>query len=398
MRLVHLSDLHLGYRQFQRQTSAGINQREADVAAVFRNAIDKIIEIKPDLVLIAGDVFHNVRPPNQAILHAHKQFSRLVHALPDTVIVMVAGNHDAPRSAETVCILRLFSPLGIHVVDGEPRRLTFPEKDLAVLALPYTLAPRPTLSPDPAFGHNVLVMHSELTGIIPLSSADYERAALEVDPKEIGYDRWSYVAMGEYHIHRKLHRNAYYAGALEYTSFNIWGELQEEKEGRLKGKSIVEYDFETKKAKVHPLTPARELVDLSPISARGRTAIEVDAAIAENVARWPGGIDDRIVRQVVIDIPRHISRELDQRALRDYKRRALNFQLDARRPEVLRQTGVGAAGRKATLTDTVREWLWARTLPGEVSREALVELGLSYLRQAELAEHETLTVTTSERL
>ena len=66
MRLVHLSDLHLGYRQFQRQTAAGINQREADVASVFRAAIDKIIEIKPEIVLIAGDVFHNVRPPNPA--------------------------------------------------------------------------------------------------------------------------------------------------------------------------------------------------------------------------------------------------------------------------------------------------------------------------------------------
>jgi hypothetical protein len=30
---------------------------------------------------------------------------------------------------------------------------------------------------------------------------------------------------------------------------------------------------------------------------------------------------------------------------------------------VLRQTGSGAAGRRASLTDTVRDWLFARTLP-----------------------------------
>jgi exonuclease SbcD len=391
MRLVHLSDLHLGYRQFHRQTAAGINQREADVASVFRAAIDKIIEIKPEIVLIAGDVFHNVRPPNPAILLAFTQFSRLVHALPDALVVMVAGNHDAPRSAETVCILRLFSPLGIHVVDAEPRRLTFPERNLAVLAVPDTLAPRPSLDPDPAFERNILVMHSELRGIIPLSSADIERAALQVDPREIGYDRWSYVAMGEYHIHRKLHHNAFYSGALEYTSFNIWGEQQEEKEARLKGKGIVEYNLDTRKSVFHSLAPARPLVDLPVISGRGLTAIEVDAAIRDNVARWPGGIEDRIVRQVVIDIPRHVSRELDQRALRDYKRRALSFQLDTKRPDVLRQTGAGAAGRKASLTDTVREWLWARTIPPDVSREAIVDLGLGYLKLAESAEQETLT-------
>lgn len=390
MRLVHLSDLHLGYRQFQRQTAAGINQREADVALVFRTAIDKVIDLRPDLVLFAGDVFHNVRPPNPAILLAFTQFSRLVQALPDATVVMVAGNHDAPRSAETVCILRLFAPLGIHVVDAEARRLTFPERNLAVLAVPDTLAARPALTPDPGYRHNVLVMHSELRGVIPLSNADTERAALQVDPDDIGYDRWSYVAMGEYHVHRKLHANAFYSGSLEYTSFNIWGELQEEKEARLPGKGIVEFDLERRKKTFHPLAPARRLIDLPPLDARGMAAAEVDAIIRDHVATWPGGIDDGIVRQVVLDIPRHVSRELDQKALREYKRRALSFQLEPRRPEILRQQASGAAGRRASLTDTVRDWLAARTLPPDVPRDALVELGLRYLKEAETAETEAL--------
>ena len=55
MRLIHISDLHLGYRQYQRQTPTGINQREADVAAAFKRAIDKMIEVAPDLVLFAGE-------------------------------------------------------------------------------------------------------------------------------------------------------------------------------------------------------------------------------------------------------------------------------------------------------------------------------------------------------
>ena len=119
MRLVHLADIHLGFRQYQRQTPAGINQREADVATSMRRVIDKVIELKPDLVLIAGDVFHAVRPPNPAILHAFIQFSRLRANLPDARIVMVAGNHDTPRTAETGCILKLFAPLGIEVVHDD---------------------------------------------------------------------------------------------------------------------------------------------------------------------------------------------------------------------------------------------------------------------------------------
>jgi exonuclease SbcD len=101
MRIVHLADIHLGFRQYQRQNHAGFNQREADVAASLRKVIDKVIELRPDLVLIAGDVFHTVRPTNPAILHAFNEFSRLVTMVPETSVVMVAGNHDTPRTAES---------------------------------------------------------------------------------------------------------------------------------------------------------------------------------------------------------------------------------------------------------------------------------------------------------
>src|SRR5579872_7205375 len=143
MRLVHLSDLHLGYRQYQRLTPGGINQRESDVAQAFRRAIDGVIALAPDVVVLAGDIFHTVRPTNPAIVFAFQQFARLRAALPNAIIVMSAGNHDTPRAAETGCILRLFAPLGIHVVDAAPERLSFPERRLSILAVPDTVAARP---------------------------------------------------------------------------------------------------------------------------------------------------------------------------------------------------------------------------------------------------------------
>ena len=115
MRLVHLSDLHLGFRQYHRQTPAGMNQREADVAATFSRAVDQIITLAPELVVIGGDVFHTVRPANTAILHAVREFGRLHAALPETVVVIAAGNHDMPRSTESSGILRLL---------GRPDRCT----------------------------------------------------------------------------------------------------------------------------------------------------------------------------------------------------------------------------------------------------------------------------------
>ena len=53
MKLAHIPDTHLGIRQYHRQTSSGINQREADVAQAFRTTIDGVIGAQPDLVVFA---------------------------------------------------------------------------------------------------------------------------------------------------------------------------------------------------------------------------------------------------------------------------------------------------------------------------------------------------------
>ena len=101
MKLAHLADLHLGFRQLERQTPRGGNQREADVAEAFQRAVDDIVEQRPDLIIIAGDVFHSVRPTNPAILFLFKKLAELRAGLPESRIVLVAGNHDTPRPSDT---------------------------------------------------------------------------------------------------------------------------------------------------------------------------------------------------------------------------------------------------------------------------------------------------------
>src|SRR5687767_9098366 len=132
MRLVHLADLHLGYRQYQRLTPAGINQRESDVALSFKRAVDQVIALRPDLVVVAGDVFHSSRPSNAAILHAFRQFLRLRNELPKSPIVMVAGTHDTPRTSESGSIMGLFEQIGVFVASSEAKLFPFPELDLEV--------------------------------------------------------------------------------------------------------------------------------------------------------------------------------------------------------------------------------------------------------------------------
>jgi len=390
VRLVHFSDLHLGFRQYQRQTSAGINQREADVAASFTRAIDKCIALAPDVVLIGGDVFHTVRPTNTAILHAFNQFARLVQALPKTHVIIAAGNHDMPRSSETICILRLFAaPLGIHVADREAKRFPFEELQLSVLAVPDLPPGTVDLSPDPAFKYNVLVLHGEVQGVLPQAErAEHpDRAAMRIPLEEIAKPGWDYVALGHYHVYKRVAEHVYYSGSVDYTSTNPWGELAEEKAAKLPGKGMIERDLTTGKQQFHPLPVARPVLDLAAIDGRGMSAADLDVAIQRAVSRIPDGIDGKVVRLVVNNVPRHIAREIDHKALRELQRRALHFQLDTRRPEVVRpQKGGGAPGRRPSLAETLREALVARSLPAGVERDPLVELGLRYLEEAERAE------------
>lgn len=387
MRLVHLSDLHLGYRQYQRLTPLGINQREADVAATFRTAIDRVIALRPNAVVIAGDIFHSVRPTNQAILHAFIQFARLRQSLPEAAIVLVAGNHDVPRLAETGGILQLFAQLGLIVVDREPKRLSFPEHHLAVLAIPGGPGiQKPALTLDPDHRFNVLVAHGTVPGVVP-QMPGYEPVN-EYSRAELMSAQWTYVAMGDYHVYQEVADNVYYSGSIEYTSLNPWRDVDAELERNAseRGKGFVERNLETGEHTFHLVPAARKLLDLGPIQAKNLGAAEIDARIKEIVDKVKGGIDDQVVRLIVRDVSRQVARELDHRAIREYKRRALNFHLDLRRPEVFRRESTGGApGRRVELREVVGEKLRARPLDADIDREAFVAGGVAYLDEANAA-------------
>jgi len=385
LRLVHLSDLHLGFRQYQRLTPGGINQREADVAGAFKRALDLTVSLKPDIVLLAGDIFHTVRPTNPAILHAFQQFARLRQELPDAAIIMAAGNHDIPKTAETGCILRLFSPLGIHVADRKAELFDdFGQLDLSVLAVPGD----PALSDTTEFNHNgskrynILLSHLLLPEVKPHYLGSSDRASLEIRKEDLNASKWSYIALGHYHVHHQIAPNAFYGGSIEYTSSNPWGELDEEHDRGLPGKGIVEFDLDTGEYRFHHVPPARQHIDLPFIAAAALSAKEIDEKIRQCVDDC-AGIDDQVVRLVIRDLPRHIMRELDPKALREFRRRALHFHLDTRRPEILRTAAHGAPGRRPSLAEMVREKLQSRMLSSDIDREALVALALHYLQEVE---------------
>ena len=390
MKLAHLADLHLGFRQFDRQTSKGANQREVDVAEAFRRAVDDILEQKPDLIVIAGDLFHSVRPTNAAILYCFRQLHRVRTGLPNAPIVVIAGEHDTPRSTETGSILRLYEALGVEIAVEEARRVVLPKLDCAVLAVPQQAlakADRPALRPEPGGPTlNVLVTHGVYGGL------GEERGTMEYGGAQLTRDllapeKWDYIALGHYHTAQSVATNAWYSGSLEYLPPNPWGQIQDDADAakgkkRRAGKGYLLVELPGARVTFRPIEPARRHLDLPFIQGAGLNAKELDAAIAERVNAVK--IDDQIVRLVAWDVDRATTRDLDHAAIRAYKARALNFQLDLRRPQGQRAGAatLGPGVRRQTLTETVREFLGRRPLDAELNRETFVTLGVDYLEAA----------------
>jgi len=268
-------------------------------------------------------------------------------------------------------------------VMDQPERLTFRGGELSILAVPYGMRPRPKFDPDPDARYNMLLIHDVFQGLYSFRSpAD---SANDLTLEELDPEAWTYIALGHYHVHHKVAPNAYYSGSLEYSSSNIWGEIDEESKNPKPGKGYIEHNLETGAHDFKTIESARRVIDLPGLTAEDLTAEQLGDAIRESVASCEGGIDDKIVRLVVRDVPRHVLRDLDHRMVREFKRRAMHFLLDARRPLPMRTEASGAPGRRSSLTETVRSMLERRTLTPGIDRAALVELGLRYLGEAERA-------------
>ena len=381
MRIAHLADLHLGYRAYHRMTPRGVNVREDDVAQAFRRVVARVVELRPDLVLVAGDVFHTVRPSNTAIADAFRQFCVLTERLPGVPVVMIAGNHDSPRSSDTGNILTLFREIeGVHVVCDECRSVRLPGLDAAVVCLPHTalFGDEPAaMEPVAGVKHNLLMLHGTVRGV----EADEklrittEYGGAEVDDTRIGPERWDYVALGHYHVVTQLAPNMFYAGGIERTSSNIWYE---------KGpKGFVVYDTGTKEYEFETIE-TRTIVDLPKIEGAGLSAAEIDDRVLARVESVDGGIRAKMVRLVVYDVPRAVARELNHRRIREWKAEALHFHLDTRPPDVARRTGAAPAKRQS-LKEQVEGWLRSEWRPSthEIDRERLAALGGAYVDRAE---------------
>jgi len=231
MRLFHTSDWHLG------QTLHG-QDRDYEHAAFLTWLLQRLVERRPDVLLVAGDIFDTVNPPVKAqerlydfIVNAHEQ-------LPQLTLVMIAGNHDSGSRIELPA--PLMRRLRAHAIgrvlwldDGEldSERLLLPLPDAQGAIAAWCLA-LPFLRPAEVTGrllgddylHGIAQVHERLISaaerkrqpgqaLIAISHAhmaggsvslDSERSLVigsaEALPASLFGPTISYVALG--HLHK----------------------------------------------------------------------------------------------------------------------------------------------------------------------------------------------------
>ncbi len=315
MIIAHLSDLHLGFRAYGR-LKGGMDVRERDVVAAFERAVEEIIRIAPDLIVVAGDVFDRPEPPAGALVALARGLEGLRAALPETTVLMVAGPRDTPRVDEdpgAMAVLEAFP--NVEAATGSVRSVFLEEIGVHACLVPHRAAVgrrRTMVEPDPRARFNVLVLHATVSG---------SRGR----PFPVDLDEWDYVALGGEHRRRSLGARAHYAGSLERVSLDPWDEAAEEK-------GFVVADLESGDVGFR-MIPGRAVAALEPIRVRPGEPERLRAKVLEVIGEVPGGIDGKIVRLRLDGVgPRELL-ALQGRDLHELRQRALHLAVEAE-PEI----------------------------------------------------------------
>ena len=112
MKFFHLSDLHIGLKLFNRDL------RE-DQEYILRQITDLAVREQPQAVVIAGDIYDKAVPSAEAVEVFDRFIAGLNAALPDTAVMMIAGNHDSgPRIN---CFRSVLSRQNVYMIGQPPR-------------------------------------------------------------------------------------------------------------------------------------------------------------------------------------------------------------------------------------------------------------------------------------
>ncbi|HKE98739.1 MAG TPA: metallophosphoesterase [Actinomycetes bacterium] len=378
-RIVAISDAHLGRSHYHAVDEAGINQREADVAAAWHRAVAAALALDPDGVLVLGDLFDSPRPSYRAF----REGARGLRALADAgvPVLAISGNHDTPRLresgspyavlADAFGALRFVFRGALESVDLVPgvRVHAVPQcRDDAELGETIGQAARGRST-----GHlNLLVTHAAVTLLSRrYTYGDVNELQVDLGALDAGFDR---ILLGHFHNFARVAPNAWYPGATETFNF---GDLPKGDEPPVKGVAVL--DTTTGAVRHHPVPGGRPLRTYA-VDAFDRTLEEV-YRLVEAEAGADAGTPGAVVRVFVNRARPEIRRLLDRRVLTGVFPGALHVQVHV---ETSGEEGTAQLAPEPVASLAAE---WDRYLVGVpiegYDRERLAALGRGFLERAE---------------
>lgn len=235
MRIIHLSDLHLGKRV------NGYSMLE-DQKYILDEILTVIDEQKPQAIIIAGDVYDKPVPSAEAV----QLFDDFLYSLTQRNLQMlvISGNHDSPERIAFGS--RFMGKSGVHmsqVYNGKADLVTLSDKygEINFYLLPfikpsnvrryfpdkeintYTDAVKLAVSQMniDEKGRNILITHQFVTGAV-LSESESIMVGGTDNVESYVFDSFDYVALGHIHRPQNIGEKIRYCGTpLKYSQSGI---------------------------------------------------------------------------------------------------------------------------------------------------------------------------------
>jgi exonuclease SbcD len=229
----------------------------------FSDTIEKIIELKPDAVVHAGDVFHRERPGIRPLYIFKKGLERLINA--GIPVIIINGNHDAPKSLARTSPFFIYEGMKDLNIAHQSKYEYFDVDDHRFHCIPYCLDAEKYKSEFSKIEYskrNVLIMHGMVESM--WSERRNDVGEYELDDSFLKSD-FDYIALGHSHGRRKVNDNTWYSGSVEYFSFDeAWQE-----------KGILLVDLGSGRTQPVEIYASRYRIDYPPIDCSGLSAWDI---------------------------------------------------------------------------------------------------------------------------
>ena len=394
IRLAHFSDSHIGYEAYKALAVSGENQRSVDIVKSFVNIVADIIESDPPLVIHSGDMADRTIIPIRLILLIRAQISKLAAIRPDgsrRQVVLIAGNHEIPRSHKEACFLHLLDGLpGVHVVTNKYATIEFTEHDApkelgntVVHALPHDVLKTvdyETIVPVEG-KYNILCAHGVAGGSeLYVRSLGREFAI----PTTVLARAWDYGALGHWHKQGPVpvgkesrgdkavtkYSRIWYAGSGENMGF---GDLREN--GLERGWLNVEIASDKELTVTRRNLPIRHMLKLAQIDGAGKSIESIEQELVDSINT--NNIQGAVVSQTVVNVPRDTWSLVNLAKVRLAAKAALHYEVVSRPYKDIETKPGTKKGALGNIDELLEEC--AKTILADHERAAGVELARSLL-------------------